>query len=210
MHQHQVDEDRIRLELDGISPGRQAFDRWFLAVAAAISRWILRHWLFSANVVNGVIIAGAIAVPLMRAQGLEWLAAPTFAAYHLLCEQRPERSYFLWGYQMAMDQRMTAIYASSLAAGLAYIPLRGRLRAIPWRVFFLLCLPIAVDGFTQLFGWRYSNWQLRTITGTLFGVGTVWLMYPYLDMLVGSLLKTKAANPVDSERPRAAPVTKDS
>jgi uncharacterized membrane protein len=39
---------------------------------------------------------------------------------------------------------------------------------------------MAVDGFTQLFGWRESDWLLRTITGCLFGMATVWLAYPYV------------------------------
>jgi uncharacterized membrane protein len=196
-------EAQIRQQLDGISPTRQAFDRWFLSMAAAIYSWEFRHWLLTANLVNGSIMAGAVAVPLMRSAGWDFLATPLFSAYHVLCEQRPERSYFLWGYQMALDQRMSAIYVSSLVAGLAYIPLRGRLRAISWRVFFLFSLPIAIDGFTQLFEWRISNWELRTLTGSLFGVGTVWLMYPYLDRAIGLLLRTTRNQPVVPDGPEA-------
>jgi uncharacterized membrane protein len=40
---------------------------------------------------------------------------------------------------------------------------------------------MAIDGITQLFGLRESNWQLRTITGALFGLASVWLAYPYLE-----------------------------
>jgi uncharacterized membrane protein len=40
---------------------------------------------------------------------------------------------------------------------------------------------MAIDGFTQLFGLRSSNWQLRTLTGVLFGVGSAWLALPYLE-----------------------------
>ena len=173
-------EAAILRELDGISPVRQAFDRRFLGKLVTAFDTVLRHWLLIANLINGLILVGAVAVPVMRALG--WVLIPDFlfAAYHLICEQRPERSYFLWGYQMAVDQRITAIFGSSLLAGLVFIPLRGRLKAISWRTYFILSLPMAVDGFTQLFGWRESNWELRTITGTLFGGGMVWLVYPYL------------------------------
>lgn len=176
-------------ELDGISERRQAFDRRFLRSTAAAMEWALRHWLAFVNATNAVITLGAIAVPLMRAAGMEGLAAPLFEAYHALCEQRPERSYFLLGYQMAMDHRMMAIYGSTVLAGLAFAPLRGRVRPLPWRIFLVLILPMAVDGFTQLFGWRVSNWQLRTVTGTLFGVATVWLLYPWADAVIRQMLR---------------------
>jgi uncharacterized membrane protein len=39
---------------------------------------------------------------------------------------------------------------------------------------------MAVDGLTQLAGLRESNWALRTLTGALFGLGTLWFVYPYL------------------------------
>ena len=180
MDDQQKIEAAILRELDGISPVRQAFDRRFLGALEIVFDGVVRHWLLIANLTNGLIIGGAVAVPAMRALG--WVLIPDFlfAAYHLICEQRPERSYFLWGYQMAVDQRITAIFGSSLLAGLAFIPLQGRIRPISWRTFFLLCVPMAVDGFTQLFGWRESNWELRTITGVLVGGGMVWLVYPCL------------------------------
>jgi uncharacterized membrane protein len=42
-------------------------------------------------------------------------------------------------------------------------------------------MPMAVDGFTQLFGLRESTWQLRTLTGGLFGLACVWFGFPLLD-----------------------------
>jgi uncharacterized membrane protein len=33
----------------------------------------------------------------------------------------------------------------------------------------------------QLFGFYESNWLLRSITGTVFGVGSVLFAYPYLE-----------------------------
>ena len=44
----------------------------------------------------------------------------------------------------------------------------------------LLIAPMALDGFTQLFGFRESTWELRVVTGTLFGIASVWLIYPHL------------------------------
>ncbi len=177
-------EERMARELDGISPRREAFDRVFLGLASRGARGFARHWLLIANLANALIVAGAVLVPLVMAAGLTGLGSALFIAYHTLCEQIPSHSYFLLGYQLAMDQRMMAIYGSSLLAGILFALLRGRVRPLPWRSYFLLILPMAVDGFTQMFGWRESNWQLRTVTGTLFGAATVWLMYPYLDRVL--------------------------
>ena len=180
-------EERRELErvaarkLDGISPARQAFDRWFLRLLSRGLGFLLRRWLALVNLINGLILAGAVLVPLMRHVGLEEMASAVFTAYHVICQQIPDHSYFLLGHQLALDQRMMAIYGFSLVAGLVYVSLRGRLHPLSWRAYFILVLPMAADGFTQLFGWRHSTWQLRTATGALFGIATVWLAYPHLD-----------------------------
>lgn len=40
---------------------------------------------------------------------------------------------------------------------------------------------MALDGFTQLFGFRESTWELRLITGALFALSCVWFGFPYLE-----------------------------
>jgi uncharacterized membrane protein len=50
---------------------------------------------------------------------------------------------------------------------------------------------MAVDGFTQLFGWRQSDWFLRTATGALFGMASVWLAYPYIEDAMQDLIETE-------------------
>lgn len=84
------------------------------------------------------------------------------------------------GWKVALCERDVAIYGSMLIASIAFALLRGRVRRLPLPVFVLFIIPIAVDGLSQLFGLRTSNWALRTITGALFGVGVVWLTYPYI------------------------------
>lgn len=84
------------------------------------------------------------------------------------------------GWKVALCERDVAIYGSMVLAGIAFALLRGRVRRLPLPVFVLFVLPIAIDGLTQLFGLRTSNWVLRTLTGALFGVGVVWLVYPYI------------------------------
>ncbi|HEY8597661.1 MAG TPA: DUF2085 domain-containing protein, partial [Thermomicrobiales bacterium] len=92
-----------------------------------------------------------------------------------------ERSFFVFGHKMCYCQRCCAIYSGIFLFGLLY-PLASRIKQpLRWRWMFLLWLPMALDGFTQLFGLRESNWQLRVITGTLFALSCVWVAFPYLD-----------------------------
>ena len=91
------------------------------------------------------------------------------------------------GYKVAVCERDVAIYGSLLLAGLLFGALRGRARArgrnlpkMPVWLYGLLLVPMAVDGLTQLFGLRESNWLLRLITGAIFGAATVLLAYPYV------------------------------
>ncbi len=97
------------------------------------------------------------------------------------------------GYKVALCQRDVAIYASVVIAGLIFGLLRRRIRRLPFKVFLLLLLPIAIDGGTQLIGLRESNWLLRTVTGAIFGVACVWIAYPYIDDAMQDVIRTESA-----------------
>lgn len=86
------------------------------------------------------------------------------------------------GYKVAICERDIAIYGSMVVGGLVFAVLRKRRRIprLPIGIYLLFLLPIALDGFSQLFGLRTSNWFLRTVTGSLFGLATIWLAYPYV------------------------------
>jgi uncharacterized membrane protein len=93
------------------------------------------------------------------------------------------------GWKMAFCERDTAMYGAILATGLAYGLFRKRLRRIrmPFRIYLLFLIPIGVDGTLQLLGLYESTWLARTLTGALFGVGSVLFAYPYLDDSFGDL-----------------------
>ena len=182
-----------------VAPWRRAFDREFLAAAGHTVRWVLRHWLLLANLSNAATVAGAVLSPFLMAQGWASLGRTLFASYSLICAQNPAHSYFLFGYQMAIDQRMLAIYVAATLAGLAYGPLRPRLPVLSWRWYLVLIAPMAVDGFTQLFGWRHSNGELRSATGSLFGIASVWWLYPFLERELARLRRGLAGPPSSSK-----------
>jgi uncharacterized membrane protein len=87
------------------------------------------------------------------------------------------------GWKVALCERDTAIYGAVLAAGLLYGLFRRWLRRIrlPFRVYVLFLLPLAIDGTLQLVGLYESTWLARALTGALFGVGSVVFAYPLLD-----------------------------
>ncbi|MBV9358613.1 MAG: DUF2085 domain-containing protein, partial [Chloroflexi bacterium] len=141
------------------------------------------------------------------AAGLNAPAGALYELYHALCHQWAFRSFFLLGAQavypqaeldglgvdpfrfignaqlgwkMAFCERDLAIFASLLLFGLLYAT-RWRaagLRPAGYLMYAALIAPMALDGFTQLFGWRESTWELRLVTGVLFGLASGWLFYP--------------------------------
>lgn len=87
------------------------------------------------------------------------------------------------GWKVAFCERDVAIYGSILLAGLVFAVVRrwrGRW-LLPFRYYLLFLVPMGIDGGLQLFGVYESNWILRTVTGALFGLGSVLFAYPYLD-----------------------------
>jgi uncharacterized membrane protein len=85
------------------------------------------------------------------------------------------------GYKVALCERDLAIYGSMALVGMVLAVRRWRVPRLRlfWYVL-IAVVPIALDGGTQLIGLRESTWWLRTLTGVLFGGGTLWFVYPYL------------------------------
>ncbi|RLA92948.1 MAG: hypothetical protein DRG83_21710, partial [Deltaproteobacteria bacterium] len=63
-------------------------------------------------------------------------------------------------------------------------------RPLPWRAYLALIAPLALDGLAQLLGLHESSPLLRVVTGGLFGLATVWLAYPYLEMGMEEVRRT--------------------
>ena len=166
-----------------LSPRMRAFilrvDRAILAVAT--------HWLLAVNLLGGVFAGLPLLGPWLRSQGYDLPANLIYAYYRLFCHQLPQRSFFIFGQKMCLCQRCIAIYGGFFLLGLAYPLVRGRIRPLRWRWMFLLWAPMALDGFTQLFGLRESTWELRVITGGLFALSCVWVGFPYLERAFGEI-----------------------
>ncbi|HET8905685.1 MAG TPA: DUF2085 domain-containing protein [Ktedonobacterales bacterium] len=140
-----------------------------------------RHWLLTLNVILGAIVGLAILTPILFILGQNSIASSLFALYHYICAQVPSHSYYLGGYQLALCARNLAIYSSLFAGTLIFRFVRDRLPVLGWRLWLLTMVPMALDGFTQMFGLRESNWELRTLTGVIFGLGLCWCLLPQIE-----------------------------
>lgn len=113
------------------------------------------------------------------------------------------------GYKIALCQRDLAIYPAMALGGMLFGLMRRRMRAMPWWLFlFIGIAPIGLDGFSQLFSqapfnlfppfswipYRESVWQLRVLTGALFGFSVAWLVFPMIASTLPSSEQAPARN----------------
>lgn len=145
-----------------------------------------RHWLLVTNGAAGLLLVAAILPPVLDALGLDAAAATIRAAYRVICAQRPSHLFFLFGYPVALEQRMLAIDAAQLVGGLLNAGRRGRVAPLGWAPLAALTLPVAWDGFSQMLGLRDSDWLTRSWTGGLFALASVAATYPRVDRLLRS------------------------
>jgi len=98
------------------------------------------------------------------------------------------------GYKVAFCQRCVAIYGAIFLSGLLYALGRRRVRPLPWWAYIGLgILPMILDGGYQFLSYAFpmllpgfpiapyeTTPFMRTLTGALFGLATVWLAYPLI------------------------------
>jgi len=191
---------------------------------------LLRHWLAALNIAVGAFVAGGVKAPVLAWSGLlPTVASALYVAYHLTCHQWAFRTFFLFGgqllygkeqletlnldpygfvgapglgWKMAFCERDLAIYVAVLVAGIFFAARREQIGPLSIAAYGLLILPMAIDGFTQLFGWRESTWELRVLTGLLFGAASVWLLYPRFDASFGSAQRARRYAPENACAPQ--------
>jgi uncharacterized membrane protein len=98
------------------------------------------------------------------------------------------------GYKVALCERDIAIYLAILLFGIIFALSGRRIKPLHWALWlFIGIMPIALDGFSQLFSqfnwvwlagvlpYRESTPFLRIFTGFLFGLTTAWFAYPNIE-----------------------------
>lgn len=162
-------------KFDSDSP-KSAFQRF----VDSAGDFLLEYWAHVITIVLGTLVAIAIAIPFLSYFGLESLSAPLFYALHFVCAQIPSHSFYIFGHQLGLCARNFSIYTSMFIGSLIFVLSKKRLPGLPWWVWLLMLLPMALDGTSQMFGLRESTDVLRVVTGTLFGLGNIWFALPLM------------------------------
>jgi uncharacterized membrane protein len=163
----------------------------------------LKYWALAITVLLGIIVGAALSVPFLTYLGLNEIAKPIFFSLHLICAQIPSHSFYILGHQLGMCARNMGIYSSMFVGGLVFVLSKKRLPGIPWWVWLLMILPMAYDGFTQMFALRESTWELRVLTGALFGFGNMWFALPFIQRTVMQMMDSSGSlqNPALAVQP---------
>lgn len=171
-----------------LSPRMMRFEQRFYRMG----QFLFVHWATLLTILLGGLVFLALSVPFLSYFGLDAISKPIFYSLHLVCAQIPSHSFYIFGHQLGMCERNFSIYASMFVGSLIFVLSKKHMKGIPWWVWLLLVLPLALDGTTQMFGLRESTWELRVLTGILFGFGNMWFVLP---MMQKSLNETPMAPP---------------
>ena len=138
---------------------------------------------------DGASLAWLVALPLATfASSRPYPPTPvyllsfgTYLVGSLLCHQRPERSFFLWGSQMPVCARCTGIYAGAAIAALVW-PFVARLKRSTGalhRARMLLIVSIVPAAATLGYEWTTgntpANW-IRAVSGLPIGAVVAWIV----------------------------------
>lgn len=145
-----------------------------------VGEFFIHSWVVLIIIILGLILLATVSVPILAYFGLDSLSKPIFNALHLICAQIPSHSFYMLGHQLGMCARNIAIYGSMFVGALIFQLSKKRIPGIPWWLWGLMLVPIAIDGLTQMFGLRESTWELRVLTGALFGLANMWFALPFI------------------------------
>lgn len=169
---------------DAYSPGRQSLNHSMNSAGRFVSNLLLDYWATIITSLLGILVFAALIVPFLSYFGLDGISKQIFFSLHLVCAQIPSHSFYIFGHQLGMCARNFSIYAAMFIGSLIFVLSKKRLPGIPWWIWVLMILPLALDGTTQMFGWRESTWELRVLTGTLFGLGNIWFALPLIQKTI--------------------------
>ena len=117
----------------------------------------------------------------MKRKVYEWLMV---VGCRTGCHQRSDRSFYWKGTKFPLCARCTGILVGYILTIPIYMFYKGNVG-----IYFVCCLPIAVDGFTQVLGWQTSTNRRRFVTGVLAGYGIISMEITTLLFLKNLMLK---------------------
>jgi len=125
-----------------------------------------------------MIIVTAIITPLLTAVSPK-AGILLYSALRPLCHQADGRCYHIGHFKMGLCTRCAGVFFGLSLFGWIAVIFRPK-REMKFPYFVLTLLPLAVDGFGNLFElWSTGN-NLRMITGLIFAFGIVFWTYPFI------------------------------
>jgi uncharacterized membrane protein len=114
-----------------------------------------------------------------------------YGFFHLICHQIPERSFFVFGRQVAVCMRCSSVYFAFLLGTIIYPLVRSIDHpAIPGRSLLLAAaIPLIADGLSLGFLLYDVNALSRTLTGFLFGIVLPFYIIPAAQQGISELLR---------------------
>ena len=114
------------------------------------------------------------------ASAANFLAVAVYGIGSVICHQRPERSFFLWGAQLPVCARCIGLYAGAAMAALALLAFRRRPGAVVGHAAMgLLTLAAAPTVATLAFEWLSGvmpgHW-VRAVSGVPLGAAVEWVL----------------------------------
>ena len=146
------------------------------------SRFRAQAWLVWAIALGVVLIwlAFIVAPPFLITNGLDGLARQIYSFFSYICHQKPERSFYVLGYQVAVCSRCFGVYFG-LLVGIATYPLWRRVddvEPLPRIWLFLSLVPIGIDWLLGVLDIWENTYASRFITGMILGFACAVFVVP--------------------------------
>jgi uncharacterized membrane protein len=122
------------------------------------------------SLVPFALVALACAVPWLFAHSPE-LAFALRRAFALVCHQRPDRSFVLFGGTVAVCARCLGAYVGAAAGLLLWVP-----RQLAWRCFVPVAALNALDWLAEIIGLHGNLTSLRFALGIALGLTAAMLI----------------------------------
>jgi uncharacterized membrane protein len=134
-------------------------------MASATLRW---NWWTLAPL---ALVAAVVAAPYFLTHGLLAMGLALERGFAIVCHQRPDRSFWIFGAEMAVCSRCLGIYLGA-AAGLLF----QTSSRIALRLLIAAAALNLLDAMTELTGW-HGNWlAIRFALGLLLGATAALLI----------------------------------
>ena len=157
------------------------------------SQFRAQAWFVWVITLFGVLvwIGFIIAPPFFITNGFEQLASQIYTFFSYICHQKPERSFFVLGYQFSVCSRCFGVYFG-LLAGIATYPLWRKVddvQPLPRIWLFLSLVPIGIDWLLGVLDIWENTYASRFITGLILGFACAVFVIPALVEIVRNLRK---------------------